>query len=30
MTESKAKDKLVAKLKMRVWRAKTKKWEEVK
>ena len=30
MAETEAKTKLVPKIKMRVWRAKTKKWEEVK
>ena len=30
MPEAKAKTKLEAKLKIRVYRAKTKKWEEIK
>ena len=30
MAEAKAKTKLKPKLKMRVWRAKTQKWEEIK
>ena len=30
MEETKAKTKLVPKIQMRVWRAKTQKWENIK
>ena len=30
MAETGAKTQLIPKLKMRVWRAKTQKWEEIK